>query len=111
LAGEELFAHMNIARNIEVEQPNDLLSLAFRPGNRIDMVVRNRHSPSGEPLTPGTFSVKTDQNLVCLNPGWGNSFNMTTTWLPDCFRVSQTGEKTYAMTSPTTGYTIRYSVR
>lgn len=110
LVGEELVAHLRNAGNVELQSPSDILSLAFRMGNRFEMRVWNRNRPGGESV-PGTYEVRTDQNLVCLNANWHFPRADTSYWPPDCYRVSQTGEKTYSMTSPKTDYTINYAVR
>jgi hypothetical protein len=105
LRGEELVVHFENSRSIEVKSPRSLESLAFLPGNRFDILLTSRRR-AGE-LVRGTYAVNTDQGLVCMTPEqWAQNL-----WPPDCFRVSQTSEKSYSLRSPKTNYTIRYEVR
>jgi hypothetical protein len=99
LTGEALVEHVRNAGKVNVMAPTDLVSIAFQRSNTFHIIYRSRNSPTGE-LQRGTYSFNPDRDQVCLRLIDGNNFvagSPHSEWMADCFRVSQTDEKTYSL--------------
>jgi hypothetical protein len=113
LTGEELVEHVRNAGKVNVMAPTDLLSIAFQRSNTFQIMYRSRDVPAGE-LERGTYSFNPDRDQVCLRLIDRRNFAIgspRSEWLEDCFRVSQTDEKTYSLKSPMGDASFSYTIR
>jgi hypothetical protein len=93
--------------------PMDLVSIAFQRSNTFHIIYRSRNSPAGE-LQRGTYSFNPDRDQVCLRLIDRSNFvagSPHSEWMEDCFRVSQTDEKTYSLKTVKGDYSFSYAVR
>jgi hypothetical protein len=113
LTGEELVEHVRNAGKVNVMAPMDLVSIAFQRSNTFHIIYRSRNSPAGE-LQRGTYSFNPDRDQVCLRLIDRSNFvagSPHSEWMEDCFRVSQTDEKTYSLKTVKGDYSFSYAVR
>jgi hypothetical protein len=114
LTGEELVKHLESLGKVEVKAPTDLMSLTFQPGNRIDIVYWGRTNPSGH-RQEGSYVVRPNQDQVCFRVSQAgvpsHPWGPVSQWMSDCFRVSQTDEKTYSLKTIKGDYSFSYAVR
>lgn len=113
LTGEELVNYFNSLRNVEVKAPRELMSLTFRPGNRFIIEYWSSYYPSGV-RQEGTYHFSSDHDQVCFRFPYDVSEPQRAPrsgWMSDCFRVSQTDEKTYSLKTSKGDYSFSYAVR
>jgi hypothetical protein len=113
LTGEELVEHVRNAGKVNVTSPMDLVSLTFGRSNTFHIMYRSRNSSAGE-LQRGTYSFDPDRDQVCLRLIDRSNFvagSPHSEWMEDCFRVSQTDEKTYSLKTVKGDYSFSYTVR
>jgi hypothetical protein len=99
LTGQELLTHLQSLKEVQVKAPPELMSMTFQVGNRFEILYWTARDASGV-RQGGTYSIAPDQNLVCFRiPAElrAGGFGVGSEWMSDCFRVSQTDEKTYSL--------------
>jgi hypothetical protein len=113
LTGDDLIGHFRGIKKVEVIAPTKLYSLTFGPGNRFEIVHQQNRSPNGD-RQQGTYTVGGGENShVCFRLPSYTSIHSSGSgwdWMSDCFRVLQTNEKTYSLTTPKGDYSFSYAV-
>jgi hypothetical protein len=111
LTGQELLTHLQSLKEVQVKAPPELMSMTFQVGNRFEILYWTARDASGV-RQGGTYSIAPDQNLVCFRiPAElrAGGFGVGSEWMSDCFRVSQTDEKTYSLKNLKGDYSFSYA--
>src|SRR5262245_6511075 len=110
LTADDLVAHFASVASVEVQTPAQLRSLRFAPGNRTSITYASSRDPGGFSAN-GNFHVRPNGQVCFTLPLWPAGYDVGWKWMSDCFRVSQTDEKTYSLRSPKGDTGFSYSVR